>query len=140
VRLPPLFSSYPQGLQFGLGIALPAGFGLVTGIVLGISEPAYLVLNVLGIGGGFFAGLEHRTPGEGALRGVNGGLLFGAFILFGHEFSGMAAKAQLPEPHILLVVITTAFGALLGALGGRMRARRMVRPLPGEAGAGPAAG
>ena len=81
-----------------LGVVVPAVFGLITGLMLGVSEPVYLVLNVLGIGGGYFAGLEHRTPGEGFLRGVNGGLLFGVFILFGHEFSGMEPKAHLPEP------------------------------------------
>jgi hypothetical protein len=131
VRLPPLLASHPPGTQIVLAVAVPAVFGLITGIVLGISEPAYVVLNVLGIGGGYFAGLEHRTVGEAALRGLNGGLLFGVFILFGHEFSDMDPKAHLPEPEILLVVITTVLGALLGALGGRSRARRARRePVP----------
>jgi hypothetical protein len=131
VRPPPLFSSHPPGTQILLGVVVPAVFGLITGIMLGVSEVAYLVLNVLGIGGGYFAGLEHRTPGEGFLRGLNGGLLFGVFILFGHEFSGADPKAELPEPEILLPVITTVLGGLLGALGGRSRARRTRRePVP----------
>ena len=136
MREPPLFSSQPPGVQILLGIVVPAVFGIITGLMLGVSEAVYLVLNVLGIGGGYFAGLEHRTPGEGFLRGVNGGLLFGVFILFGHEFGGMEPKAHLPEPHILLVVITTGLGALLGALGGRSRARRARRaPAPAPAAA-----
>ena len=119
---------------------VPAVFGLITGILLGVSEPVYLVLNVLGIGGGYFAGLEHRTPAEGALRGLNGGLLFGVFILFGHEFSGSEPKAPLPEPEVLLVVLTTSIGELLGALGGRSRARRARRePAPAPEASGSSA-
>ena len=134
MRLPPLLSSHRVGTQIVLGVVVPAVFGLITGIMLGVSEAAYLVLNVLGIGGGYFAGLEHRTVAEGALRGFNGGLLFGTFILFGHEFSGSDPKAHLPEPEILLVVITTMAGAGLGALGGRTRARRARRePAPAPA-------
>jgi hypothetical protein len=134
VRLPPLLSSHPPGTQIVLGVVVPAVFGLITGILLGVSEVVYLVLNVLGIGGGYFAGLEHRTVAEGALRGLNGGLLFGVFILFGHEFSGSEPKVHLPEPEILLVVITTVLGCGLGALGGRTRARRSRRePVPAPA-------
>jgi hypothetical protein len=124
VEAPPLLSSRPAGSQIVLGVAVPAAFGLVTGIVLGVSEGGYLLLSLLGIAGGFLAGYEHRTAEEGFLRGVNGGLLFGTFILFGHAFSGADAKADLPEPELLLIVITTVFGGLLGALGGRVRGRR----------------
>ena len=111
-------------MQIVLGVVVPSTFGLVCGVLLGVSEPAYLVLSVLAIAGGYFAGLEHRTAAEGALRGLNGGLLFGVFILFAHEFSGSEPKLELPEPEVLLVVLTTVLGALLGALGGRSRARR----------------
>jgi hypothetical protein len=121
---PELFSQRSPNAQLVLGIVVPAVFGLVTGFVLGISEIGYLVLSVLGIAGGFFAGLEHRYVEEGLLRGVAGGLLFGTFILVGHEISGMEPKAELPHPEILLVVITTAFGVGLGALGARRRRRR----------------
>ena len=44
-----------------------------------------------------------------------------------HKISGMEPKAHLPEPAILLVVITTAFGVGLGALGGRRRDKRHQR-------------
>ena len=136
MKLPPLLSSHPPATQIVLGVVVPAVFGLICGILVGISEVAYLVLSILAIAGGYFAGLEHRTVAEGALRGLNGGLLFGVFILFGHEFSGEEAKAELPEPQILLVVITTVLGAGLGALGGRSRARRARRePAPAPAAA-----
>ena len=125
---PELFSHRSPQLQLVTAVVVPAAFGLITGIVLGVSEIGYLVLSLLGIAGGYFAGLEHRTIEEGFLRGVAGGLLFGTFILVGHEISG-EAKAELPKPEILLVVITTVAGALLGALGARRRARRSPPPL-----------
>ena len=50
-------------------------------------------------------------------------MLFGAAILIAHELSGDAAEAELPEPAVLLVAVTTVFGALLGPLGGRLRGR-----------------
>ncbi len=124
MALPPLLSSRPPAQQIVVANVVPAVYGLITGVLLGVSEPVYLVLSLLGILGGYVAGLEHRTPGDGATRGVIGGLLFGSFILFGHEISGMEAEAHLPEPAILLVAITTIAGSLLGALGGRTRARR----------------
>lgn len=123
MALPPLLSTRTPAQQVVIANVVPAAFGLVTGLVLGVSEIAYLVLSLLGIAGGYFAGLEHPTASDGATRGVVGGLLFGAFILFGHELTGSEAKAELPEPAILLVAITTIFGALLGALGGRSRAK-----------------
>jgi hypothetical protein len=103
---------------------IPALFGAVTGWALGVNEIAYLVLSVLGIAGGYAAGLEHRGAGEGAIRGVVGGALFGSFILLTAELLDKEHKAHLPEPEILLVAITTAFGIGLGALGGRARKRR----------------
>jgi hypothetical protein len=133
---PELFSHRSPNAQLVLAVVVPSLFGLVAGFVLGVSEIGYLVLALLGIAGGYFAGLEHRYVEEGLLRGVAGGLLFGTFILVGHEISGMEPKAELPHPHILLVVITTTFGVLLGALGARRRGRSSAPPLaepPAEA-------
>jgi hypothetical protein len=127
MRQPDLLDSHEPGTQLVLAIVAPAVFGLVTGIVLGVSEIGYLILSVLGIGGGYLAGLEHEGAEEGALRGFTGGILFGTFILAGHAISGLERQAHLPEPEILLVVITTVFGMLLGALGGRSRQRRSAR-------------
>jgi hypothetical protein len=120
--MPELLRERPLPLQAALVAVVPAIFGGLTGLLLGVSEPAYVVMSVLGIGGGYFAGFEHRGAKSGAMRGVLGGSLFGASILLAHEASGADPKAHLPEPHILLVAITTAFGVGLGALGGRKRA------------------
>jgi hypothetical protein len=119
--MPELLRERPLPLQAALVALVPALFGALTGWTLGVSEPAYVVLSVLGIGGGYFAGFEHRGAKAGAVRGIFGGSLFGASILLVHEATGAEPQAHLPHPEILLVAITTAFGVGLGALGGRKR-------------------
>ena len=125
MSLPPLLNEHPRSIQVVLAIVLPVAFGVVTGYFLGVSESTYLVLSILGVLGGIGAGFDHLGAGEGAKRGVLAGLLFGASILIAHEIHGAEAEAHLPEPAILLVVVTTALGAAFGALGGYLRARSM---------------
>jgi hypothetical protein len=109
---------------------LPCVFGALTGLALGLHEIAYLLLvGPIGLLGGFFAGLEHRGGPEGAARGALGGLQFGALILAVHELSGMDAKADLPHPAIVLVVVTTVIGMVLGFAGGVVREHRMRSPV-----------
>jgi hypothetical protein len=102
---------------------VPAIYGAITGYFLGVSEATYLVLSVIGVVGGVGAGLDHLGAKAGARRGLVAGLIFGAAILIAHELHGAEAKAELPDPPILLMVVTTALGALFGALGGRLRER-----------------
>jgi hypothetical protein len=124
MRLPPLLSSRPVGMQILIANVVPLSFGAVCGVLLGVSGLAYIVLSILAIAGGYVAGLEHPNRREGALRGVLGGTQFGAMILLFHELEGSSAKADLPHPAILLLIVTVGFGALLGYLGGRARERR----------------
>jgi hypothetical protein len=105
-------------LQLVLAGVVPAAFGALAGWLLGVNDVAYLVVSVLAIGGGYFAGREHSGAGEGALRGLLGGALFGSFILLAHEATGEEPTVELPHPEILLVAITTVFGVGLGAMGG----------------------
>jgi hypothetical protein len=121
---PPLFANHPPGVQTVLAIVLPIVGGGVAGVLLGVSEPVYLVYSILAVGAGFLGGLEHVSAGEGALRGFCGGVLFGTFILVAKALTGADPKADLPHPEGLLVVLTTVLGIGLGALGGRTRGRR----------------
>jgi hypothetical protein len=113
-----------HGLEMFLVVAVPLVFGAITGIVLGKSEGGYLVLSVLGIGGGFVAGFEHEGALEGFYRGLLGGLLFGLGILTAHGIADVEPKAELPDPEVLVMTITAVLGAGLGALGGWMRTRK----------------
>ena len=133
MRQPDLLDSHSPETQMIIAIVVPSVFGIVTGVFLGISEVIYLLLSVLGIAGGYMAGKEHVGAREGALRGFTGGILFGTFILAGHALTGLERKANLPEPEILLVVITTVFGIGLGALGGRSREKSESRAAPAPA-------
>jgi len=121
MRQPDLLESHSPETQLILTLVVPSVFGAIVGIFLGVSEALYLVLSILGIAGGYLAGKEHIGAREGALRGFTGGILFGTFILAAHAITGLERQAHLPEPEILLVVITTVFGIGLGALGGRSR-------------------
>jgi hypothetical protein len=119
----PLLLDRPFTAQAVLAIVLPVAYGLLVGLVLGVSEGGYLVLSLLGILGGIGAGYDHLGADEGLVRGVIGGLLFGVAILAGHSIFGQQAKATLPDPHVVLPIVTTILGALLGAIGGALRAR-----------------
>ncbi len=126
-KLPPLLSEHPRGVQVLLAIVLPIAFGALTGYFLGVSEGAYAVLSLLGVLGGIGAGFDHHGVRNGALRGALGGVLFGSSILIAHEIHGADAEAHLPEPAIVLVVITTVLGVAFGALGGWIRQRAVAK-------------
>ena len=121
----PLLAEHPRPVQFVLVFVLPVLFGALVGYFLGISEGVYLVLSVLGILGGLGAGYDHVGARAGAGRGAIAGSLFGASILLAHEIHGAEAKANLPDPAILLVAVTTILGIAFGALGGWWRARSL---------------
>ena len=131
MRLPPLLKEHPRSVQLLLVIVLPAVYGAITGYVLGVSEAGYLVLSILGVLGGIGAGFDHVGAAAGAKRGVTAGSVFGAAILIVHELHGKEAKADLPDPAILLVVLTTVLAIGFGALGGWLRGRATARAATG---------
>jgi hypothetical protein len=131
VKLPPPFDERPFWLQVLGGIVVPVVFGLLCGVALGWNEIVYYVMvGPLAIAGGFLGGIEHRNVDDGVLRGAIGGLVFGSFVLIGHEIANDEPKAHLPDPQGALVFVTTLFGAILGGLGAYWRSKR---PEPGPA-------
>jgi hypothetical protein len=133
-QLPP-FDDRPFWLQVAGGIVVPMVFGILTGLVLGWSEVLYYVMAVvLASAGGLVAGTEHRAVDDGAVRGAIGGLIYGSFILIGHEIANNAPKAHLPDPQGGLVFATTLFGAILGGLGAYLITRRARDRSPARAG------
>ena len=125
MKLPPPFDERPFWLQVVGGIVVPLVFGLLSGFALGWSEIVYYVMvGPLALAGGFLAGTEHRARDEGLVRGAIGGLVFGSFILLGHKIAGTEPTADLPDPQVGLVILTSVVGGILGGLGGRFRARR----------------
>jgi hypothetical protein len=125
MKLPPPFFERPFWLQVAGGIVVPMVFGILSGFALGWNEILYIVMaGPIAILGGFLAGVEHRGTDEGVLRGAIGGLVFGSFILIGHEIMNNEPKADLPDPQSGLVFVTALGGAILGGLGARYRKRR----------------
>ena len=124
MKLPPTFDERPFWLQVLGGIVVPVVFGLVSGFALGWSELLYYVLvGPIAIAGGFLGGTEHRSIEDAVVRGAIGGLVYGSFILIGHEIANNEPKAHLPDPQAGLALVTTLGGAILGALGAYWRTR-----------------
>jgi hypothetical protein len=109
-------------VQLLLAVVFPAAAGAVGGWLLGVNKTAYLVFSIVALLGGYAAGTEHNGGGEGALRGVIGGALFGGLILLVNDALDKAPKADLPDPKIWLLAITAGIGTVLGLMGGRARA------------------
>ncbi len=125
MHLPPVFEERPFALQLLGLVVIPVIFGLLTGFALGWSEVVYLIMvGPIALLGGFLGGIEHRGWEDGFVRGLVGGLVYGSFILLGHKIAGTEAKAELADPQVVLVILTTVIGGILGGLGGRFRARR----------------
>jgi hypothetical protein len=55
---------------------------------------------------------------------VLAGAVFGGAILIAHEISGAEPERDLPDPAIVLIVVTTAFAVPFAALGGWIRRRQ----------------
>ena len=135
MKQPPPFDERPFWLQVIGGIVVPMVFGVLTGFALGWSEIVYLVMaGPIAIAGGVVAGTEHRSIDDAVVRGAIGGLVYGSFILIGHEIANNAPKADIPDPQAGLVFVTTLGGALLGALGAYLVTRRARDRAPARAG------
>ena len=62
---PPLFSTQPRAAQVFSAVVLPIAAGALCGVLLGVNEAAYLIVSLITIAGGFFAGYEHVGAGDG---------------------------------------------------------------------------
>lgn len=121
---PHLFRDRSRPAQILLGGVIPAVFGAIAGILLGVSSGAYYGFGALAAAGAFASGFEHRDGWGGADRGFWGGAFYGAGLLVAHAIVGTHAKVSLGSFPPFLVVITTVVGAVLGAIGGRIARHR----------------
>ena len=123
--VPVLLRDRPRHLQIILGGVIPAIFGAVAGILIGVSAGAYYAWGAVAAIGGFIAGFEHRDGWGGADRGFFGGLIYGIALLVTHAIVGTHAKVSLGSFPPLLAVLTAIIGMFLSAAGGRIsRAQR----------------
>jgi hypothetical protein len=123
--VPVLLRDRPRHLQIILGGVIPAIFGAIAGILIGVSAGAYYAWGAVAAIGGFIAGFEHRDGWGGADRGFFGGLIYGIALLVTHAIVGTHAKVSLGSFPPLLAVLTAIIGMFLSAAGGRIsRAQR----------------
>src|SRR3954471_11153710 len=120
---PPLLLERPLAAQIAIAVGGPLILGILCGLLAGWSETIYLVVSIAAIVGGIAAGYEHPTSDEGAVRGFCGGLVFGVAIVTTVALSNAKLKANLPDPHGGLVVVTTILGIIFGMIGGALRHR-----------------
>ena len=118
---PPLLLERPVAARVTLGLVVPSAYGFLTGIALDTSRGIYIVLAILAAIGGLLAGFEMYGSGQGAVRGLVGGTLFGGFVLIAHQVVSGDATVKLPHPAVVLMVFTIVPGVLLGSWGGRLR-------------------
>jgi ABC-type branched-subunit amino acid transport system permease subunit len=117
---PTLLRDRPRPVQIVLGGLVPAIFGALAGVLIGVSTGAYWALAAVVSIGGFVAGFEHQDGWGGADRGVVGGAIYGTSLLVAHAIAGTHAKVSLGSFPPLLAVVTAIIGMLLGAAGGRL--------------------
>ncbi len=117
---PTLFRDRPRPAQIVLGGLIPAAFGAVAGVLIGVSTGAYWAVGAVAAIGGVISGFEHQDGWGGADRGLVAGAIYGAALLIAHAIAGTHAKVSLGKFPPLLVVLTAIIGMLLGALGGRI--------------------
>ena len=114
----------PLAARVALVLVVPLVFGAICGYFLHHNKTVYLVLQVIAAIGGYVAGYEHRSSGEGAIRGFIGGTCFGGGILLVHQLIGGKPLTDLPHPAIILMAVTAVGGALLASFGANARATR----------------
>jgi hypothetical protein len=133
-NLLPKWEEMSPARRFFDALVLPAGFGLLCGLALGVSAPLYLVAVVIALLGGIAGGTQYASRRDALIRGVVAGTIFGLFILLGFELGGEdEAKVDLPDPHILLLVITIVPAIFLHWLGWRLGPRLHGESHPAEA-------
>jgi hypothetical protein len=117
---PTLFRDRPRPAQIVLGGVVPAIFGAVAGVLVGVSGGAYWGYAVFVAIASVIAGFEHLDGWGGADRGLAAGFVYGVALLLAHAAAGTHAKVSLGGFPPLLAVITAIAGMLLSALGGRI--------------------
>jgi hypothetical protein len=131
---PMLFRDRERPAQVIVAGLIPAVFGAVAGVLVGVSSGAYwgwaVFVSILSV----IAGFEHLDGWGAADRGLAAGFVYGVALLLAHLIAGTTATVSLGSFPPLLAVVTAIAGMFLSALGGWMaRVLRERRDARGDA-------
>lgn len=130
----PQWAEMSPARRFFEAVFMPSAYGLLCGLLLGVSAPLYLIALAFGILGGIGGAAQHASRRDALIRSLTGGALFGIFILLGFDLGGEdEATVALPDPHALLLVFTVVPSIPLHWLGWRLRPRLLGESRPAEA-------
>jgi hypothetical protein len=90
---PTLFRDRPRPAQIVIGGVIPAIFGAIAGVLVGVSSGAYWGYAVVVAIGSVVAGFEHQDGWGGADRGLAAGFIYGIALLLMHAILGTHASA-----------------------------------------------
>lgn len=99
--------------------------GSLTGALLGVHVWAYVGAILVSVVGGLPAGSQHRTPTGALIRGAVAGAVWAAALLTVHSLIGATSTIPLPEPVLLLVVISIVVTAGVAAASWQVGSRRV---------------
>jgi hypothetical protein len=113
----PDFRQLPILVQIQLAGVMPFLAGAVCGFLLGISEVAWWISQVVVTAAGVVGGTELRETRSAALRGAVAGTMLGLGIVCADAASGDVARAPFPSPSIAIVAVTALGGVVAGSAG-----------------------
>src|SRR2546430_9166752 len=111
---PPLFSTLPCSAQVQLAALGPLLFGMVCGFLLEATAGGYWVVSTVGLLGAVSGGMEHSGASAGARRGLLAGSLFGIGLVLAHAIARERELVTIPHPAVLLILVTSVIGTVLG--------------------------
>src|SRR5947208_15505399 len=110
------FDELPLAVRVQLAGVGPVLLGMVCGFCLHVSAGAWWVVNVAGALGGLAGGLESDGARAAVVRGVTGGVLFGAGVVAADAMAHGSRHAPVPSPIALMIIVSAAAGTTLGVL------------------------
>ena len=125
-RPQPVFAEYSRVRQILVVVVAPIVFGILAGLTLRWSAPAWWTMQVIGVLGAVNAGREHRLFRAAALRGTVAGLIAALIIVLVHALTTGADVANF-SPMAFPVIAAVASAAL--HVGGTALRRRSAAPV-----------
>ncbi|OLR93082.1 hypothetical protein [Actinokineospora bangkokensis] len=120
----PLFTDMSAPRRVWEGVGGPLVAGALTGVALGLSAVAYVVVVLVSFLGGIPAGAQHRTLRGALLRACAAGALWALALLGAFHLLHSEARVALPEPEVLMLAFGVVPSCLVAAVVWSLTRRR----------------